>query len=140
MEQLKRVFEDLGFGAVTTFIASGNVVFESAAGTLPALEKQIERELRTALGYDVATFLRSGAELRAIVDHEPFRTADWEAEGHTLFVVFLREPPAAGARRRVLDLRNDRDDLAVSERDLLALSRVHARRHHLRGATGEGGR
>ena len=42
MDQLRRLFERLGFSKVETFIASGNVIFESASRSAKALEKNTE--------------------------------------------------------------------------------------------------
>ena len=58
MQSLRQVFESLGFSRVTTFIASGNVVFETTTKKTRALERKIERALKTALGYEVRTFVR----------------------------------------------------------------------------------
>ncbi len=52
------MFESLRFSGVETFIASGNVVFESRSGDHQALTKKIERTLQKSLGYEVATFIR----------------------------------------------------------------------------------
>ena len=40
MDRLREIFESLGFANVETFIASGNVVFETTAGDTAALETQ----------------------------------------------------------------------------------------------------
>ena len=42
MEVLRAAFEDLGFAGVETFIASGNVIFETRAKDLVAVERKIE--------------------------------------------------------------------------------------------------
>ena len=49
MESLRALFEQLGFDAVETFIASGNVVFETDAAPDTALEAAIEAHLKAAL-------------------------------------------------------------------------------------------
>ena len=63
MDILRQHFESLGFSRVETFIASGNVIFESPAKNAKSLETTIEAKLREALGYEVAAFLRTDAEL-----------------------------------------------------------------------------
>ncbi len=57
MDDLRRLFESLGFTRGETFIASGNVVFETTSKNTTALERKIEKKLRDALGYEVATFI-----------------------------------------------------------------------------------
>lgn len=63
MDRLRRLFEEMGFTNVATFIASGNVIFDSRSSDAVALEKRIEKHLERALGYEVGTYLRSCAEL-----------------------------------------------------------------------------
>lgn len=64
MQKLKQLFESMGFANVETFIASGNVIFESKLSP-GAAEKLIFSSLNKALGYDVHAFLRSREELVA---------------------------------------------------------------------------
>ena len=42
MRSLRQVFESLGFSKVATFIASGNVVFETRTKKTRALERQLK--------------------------------------------------------------------------------------------------
>ena len=63
MQSLCQVFESLGFSRVTTFIASGNVVFETRTKKTRAFERKIERALKAALGYEVRTFVRAENDL-----------------------------------------------------------------------------
>ena len=53
MEELRRLFEDLGLARVETVIASGNVVLESRASDEAALAKRIEKQLAAGLGFEV---------------------------------------------------------------------------------------
>jgi uncharacterized protein (DUF1697 family) len=71
MSVLRETFESLGFFGVTTFLGSGNVVFETRAKKVRRLEKTIERGLKQALGYSVPVFIRTHAELNAIVASDP---------------------------------------------------------------------
>ena len=84
MARLKELFEELGAENVETFIASGNVLFD---GLLT--EKQIEDHLEKALGYAVATFLRTPAQLEKI-------TAKPEKDGQ-LYIGFLKKVAAKDA-------------------------------------------
>ncbi len=71
MAELKRIFKEMGLGNVETFIASGNVIFDSKRKP-EALEKMISGRLRQALGYEVASFLRTLPQLRAVAECRPF--------------------------------------------------------------------
>ena len=101
MVSLRRLFGSLGYSGVATLIASGNVVFEAAARSPAALERKIGEALRKALGYEVGVFIRTPAELAAIVNHEPFQPSEF-GRGAQLHVVFL--PTALDAKtRRVVE-------------------------------------
>lgn len=122
MEALRRHFESLGFSGVETFIASGNVIFETAARNTPALEKKIAACLQEALGYEVATFVRTEAELARLVAHQPFRPAALNTAA-AFNIAFLAQPPDASATRRLMTLRTEIDDLAVHGREVYWLCR-----------------
>lgn len=112
MEQLRELFEEVGFGDVQTFIASGNVIFETRSSDVRALETRIERQLLKGLGYTVDTFVRTPAELIAIADAHPFVSSD-ELNTAALYVSFLRAPPVAAAQTRLLSYRSPVDEFAV---------------------------
>ena len=91
MDELREHFADAGFNEVETFIASGNVIFSSTTKSTAAVEQTIEKHLKKALGYDVATFVRTPDEVAAAAAHEPFAAKDVAAAG-TQVAAFLKGP------------------------------------------------
>src|SRR6187431_3151938 len=81
MEELRGQFERMKFGHVTTFIARGNVIFESRMDDAAEIELFVERQLKRALGYQVDTFVRTRAEIAALTSAQPFSKALMEDEG-----------------------------------------------------------
>jgi uncharacterized protein (DUF1697 family) len=134
MDSLRRLFEALGFASVATFIASGNVIFEAPARSAAALEKKIEARLHESLGYEVATFLRTPAEVSAIAAYRPFPAAEIEAPGHYLYVGFLAAAPSAEARKRLAALRTAIDEFHVHEREFYWLCRTRSSESTISGA------
>lgn len=124
MADLRVLFERLGFRNVETFIASGNVIFETPAGNLPQLEEQIGRYLQNALGYEVTAFIRTPAELAAIVAYEAFPAAEVQAPGNSLFVVFLPAPPKDSVKRELRAFQSELDEFAVNGRQVYWLCRT----------------
>ena len=118
MERLRELFESLGMRDVETFIASGNVVFETRAADAAALETRIERHLAKALGYEVATFLRTTDELAAVAAHVPFAGADPVPEGHALSVGFLKAAPGDAQRAALMAHRGANDDFHLHQREV----------------------
>lgn len=121
MDRLRALFESLKLRNVETFIASGNVVFDSPFADPDALERTIERHLAAALGYEVATFLRTAAQLAAIAAHDAFPGSG--VEGCTLSVAFLKVAPPLDVARKLGPLRTDTDDLHLHDRELYWLCR-----------------
>src|SRR5687767_6391321 len=124
MTRLKELFEELGFSNVETFIASGNVVFESAAKDARALEKKIEAHLQNGLGYEVKTFIRSAAELQQVAQHQPFSRAEMEREGSALYIGFIGASPDDDVKKKLMTYRSDIDDLHVNGREVYWLCRT----------------
>jgi uncharacterized protein (DUF1697 family) len=120
MEQLRHLFEELSFSHVETFIASGNVIFDSRSKDARALEARIEKHLQSSLGYKVSTFIRSIDDLARIAGHEPFAPE----EGSSLFIAFLAAPPAAEAIAKLVKLGTaTNDDVSAHGREIYWLRR-----------------
>jgi uncharacterized protein (DUF1697 family) len=119
--ELGRRFEELGFRDVGTFRASGNVIFDAATEPEDELAAQIEAGLEASLGYAVPVFLRNASEIGAIAAHRPFAQPLIDTSRGKLQVVMLSAAPAAHARKEVLAMASDEDQLAFGERELLWL-------------------
>jgi uncharacterized protein (DUF1697 family) len=122
MDDLRRLVESPGLSRVETFIASGNVVFETASKNTRALEGKIEKRLKEALGYEVATFIRTDAELADIANYRPFRPSELEA-AVALNIAFLAEPLDDESKRKLMALRTDIDDFRAHGREIYWLCR-----------------
>jgi len=118
MAELCRLLEQARLTDVQSVIASGNVLFTSRAGDAAALERRIEGALRKGLGYDVATFVRTGTELDAVLEHDPFDPNDPVLESDTVHVIFLREPIPRERAERIVALSTDYDDLRIFGREV----------------------
>lgn len=134
MDNLRRLFEALGFTNVETFIASGNVIFDSSSRSSRALEKKIRAHLHDSLGYDVVTFVRSRDELAIIAKLEPFKKSDMEAEGGTLYIGFLEDSPNNAAKEKLLSAATAVDDFALCGREFFWLCRKSFRESEFSGA------
>lgn len=124
MDRLRTLFEALGFTNVETFIASGNVIFDSRSPNTGLLEKKIETHLLKNLGYEVATFVRSIAELEQLASSEPFSAKELKQDGTTLYVGFLAQQPSEESRRELLKCSNKNNEFALTNRELFWLCRV----------------
>ena len=123
MERLRTLFAELGHKNVRTLIASGNVVFDAASKKAAALEPAIEKHLEKALGYAVATFVRTPDEISAVVAHAPFPRSVID-KAHALWIGFLKDTPGADAARKLSALRCATDDFHVHGREVYWLRHV----------------
>jgi uncharacterized protein (DUF1697 family) len=123
MDHLRKLFEALGFFDVKTFIASGNVIFDSPAEDTRKLEQRIEDHLRESLGYEVATFVRTASELADISRHQPVDPSDLNAEGASLYIAFLQTPPSAVTEQKLMAFRSEVDDFRIHGREVYWLCR-----------------
>jgi uncharacterized protein (DUF1697 family) len=134
MDRLRRLVESLGHARVETLIASGNVIFESAARDPRRLESAIALHLERELGYEVGTFIRSAAELEAIAAHRAFPASDAGAPGTSVYVGFLAEPPPPALRKSVESLGSAVDTLRFRGRELYWLCRGRSSDSEFSGA------
>ena len=71
MVRLKKMFEDLGFEKVRTYIKSGNVVFEGR-GTVPGLSAKIDKGMMKEFGFSALIMMRTAEEMAQAIDNNPF--------------------------------------------------------------------
>ena len=121
MDHLRGLFESIGLKDVQTFIASGNVIFGSPSKNPVALGKSIETHLRKALGYEVATFLRTDEELRQIAAHRVFKDAG--DDYHAIYVAFLHTKPGKELIDRLMTFKSKVNDFHVHQREVYWLCR-----------------
>lgn len=117
MDRLRQLFESLGFSNVETFIASGNVIFDAKVGNIKVLEKKIESCLHEALGYEVATFIRTNTELAGIANYKPFPQSQLDA-AMALNIGFLAEMLNNAAKLKLMSLQTDIDDFHFHGREI----------------------
>lgn len=122
MKSLRQLFEALGFSEVATFISSGNVVFETGAKNTKNLERKIEKKLREALEYEVATFIRIDKKLAEIANYNPFQQSKVHDTAE-LNVIFLKDTLQAKLKRKVMALKTETDEFRVQGREVYWLRR-----------------
>jgi uncharacterized protein (DUF1697 family) len=90
MTELKAMCEELGFSAVRTYIASGNLVFESRKSEA-AIKVAIEKRLEAYAGKPVGVIVRSAIEMAEVAAMNPFPMAK---PNYTVAIFLDRAPPA----------------------------------------------
>ena len=109
MDQLRAHFEEMGLMDVSTFIASGNVIFTADSEDVGDLSAKIEKYLAEKLGYEVATFLRTPAQLDVMAAFEPPEGEDCAGSITSIYVALLRDPAPDDMKARFGDLASESD-------------------------------
>jgi uncharacterized protein (DUF1697 family) len=117
MEDLRRLFESIGAVNVQTFIASGNVIFDSRAAREADLERRIEAALERTLKFSVVTFLRTLPEVAAAARCPAFPGTEVAAAG-ALYVGFLKTAPPKDARAAVAAISTPGHRFQVEGREI----------------------
>jgi uncharacterized protein (DUF1697 family) len=107
MASLRDAFAAEGYGEVRTYIASGNVLFQSDEGQ-PSLEDALEAMLLRRFGLESAVLVRSDRQLRSVVHKAP-EGFGLEPGVYHSDAVFLKAPLTADRAMRVVKLREGVD-------------------------------
>jgi uncharacterized protein (DUF1697 family) len=111
MADLKALCADAGFDRIETYIASGNVVFESK-GTASRVQSELESRLCDYAQRPIQVFVRTALELQEVLRGNPFS----KAEPRRTYVFFLRNKPPPDATANVL--RRVDEDLRAGKREI----------------------
>lgn len=110
MTELRKMCEAAGFTNVRTYIASGNVVFDSTLAKRAA-QQALERSLEAYAGKPVGVLIRTGKEMAAVLAANPFRD---EAPNRTV-AIFLDAAPPADALEHIAGQQNEQVALGKHE-------------------------
>ena len=92
MADLKEICEAAGFLSVRTYIASGNVIFDSRLGEA-AVRKALESRLFAYAGRPVTVIVRTAGEMAEVLAKNPFP----HAPGNRTMAIFLDAAPPRDA-------------------------------------------
>lgn len=125
MADLRAVFDGCGFAEVSTYIQSGNVLFD-ASGPVRDLERRIEAALEARFGVELVVVVRTARQLANLVARAPEGFGTRPDTFHS-DVVFLKAPLTASRAMTVVDEREG-VDRAWSGTGVVYFQRLSARR------------
>ncbi len=121
MDALKQHFELPGFKNITTYIQSGNVLFDARGADEEQLRIKIEKQLAAKLGYEVPAIIRSIDDIRKAIVNNPFPHLA-EDKGRKLYVTFLSSAPPLSVHTSLDSYKNADEELKVVDRELYIVS------------------
>jgi uncharacterized protein (DUF1697 family) len=111
MSELKAMCDELGFASAKTYIASGNVVFQSRKSDA-AIKAALEKRLEAYAGKPVGVLIRTAEEMAQVLADNPFPKL---APNRTM-ALFLDRAPAAASLQ---DVRGQKDeDIRLGRREI----------------------
>lgn len=122
METLREVCSAIGFENVKTYINSGNIIFETSKSDNQKLAEKIEKAIEKEFGLKIKTIVRSTAEIKNIVENNPF---DGQFENDKdLHVFFLDEEMPKEKADLLLSNNNENEQYLVRDREIFCLLRI----------------
>ena len=110
MSELRAICEGLGYTSVSTYIASGNVVFASRK-TENAIKRELEKALAAYAGKAVGVMVRSASEMAQVAADNPFA----KLVPNRTMAIFLDETPPKDTLTAVRGQKDEKIKLGKRE-------------------------
>lgn len=91
MSELKKEFANLGYKEITTYLNSGNIVFESDINDKNAIKNNIQLMIKDKFDFDIPTYIMTSQELEELINHNPDW---WGKDGKEIYdnIIFIIPP------------------------------------------------
>ena len=116
MDKLLASFKDIKFSDVSTYIQSGNVVFQCKATDSKELEKKIARKIEQDFAFEVPVIVKEKSELIYISKNNPFIKR--KADVAFLHVTFLSDEPEKPNLLKIAEGPYGKDKFIVSSKPI----------------------
>ena len=118
MDELKALYEELGFCEVSTYIQSGNVIFKADLGSDPRnLSYKIEQTITEKFGFEVAVIIRTADEMKKLLSENPI-LKEKNIDTEKLHVTFLEEKPQKAFLDKITAIDYSPEKLCVTGREV----------------------
>jgi uncharacterized protein (DUF1697 family) len=121
MEELKTHFKQPGLNNISTYIQSGNVLFESGETDIDALRSKIEKNLEKKLGYKVTVIIRSFPQLEAIIGNNPFKDAELSGKSK-IYVMMLSDKAPTDSHNKLCTYLSETEQVYVGDYEVYMLT------------------
>jgi uncharacterized protein (DUF1697 family) len=119
-DALAAIFQSLGFEEVKVLIASGNVLFGADETDEGRLTRTVEDGLERALNYKVSVMLRSAAEVKALLDSDPFKGIE-VTKATRLYVTLLADKTKSAMKLPYESLGGELTILSKTDREVFSV-------------------
>lgn len=119
MADLRAMFSSMGFKNVTTYIQSGNVVFNSDLSQPEQLSQSIEEQIQKSFGHEVVVIIRTLQQLEELLDKNPFKGQN--NDPYKLYVTFFQTKPSSKIQNLIRNLSNSIENYQFYNGELFSL-------------------
>ncbi len=123
MAELAEHFKAIGYADVETVLTTGNVIFDAESRPAAALALDMETKLEPLLGFKSEVFVRSAAEITAILAMAATLSPQVPTNGE-LNVAFLGLPLTEAQTTTLTGLSNKMDQFVVQGREVYWICQV----------------
>lgn len=110
MDRLRQLFESMAFTNVSTYIQSGNVIFDAEELDAAIVRDRIIHELKEQLTFDIPVIIRTPTELQEVVQDTPYATVNVDEQR---YVTFLSQAPTEAALAKLDAAQSEVDEYHV---------------------------
>jgi uncharacterized protein (DUF1697 family) len=115
MELLRSFLKELDFENITTYINSGNILFQSKLTDTALLEQLIHEKIEEKFGFKIPVVIVTPEEMKAVAANNPFHEAEIPDPTQP-FVAFLSGQPLAGNIAVLSETDFGRDKFYISNK------------------------
>jgi uncharacterized protein (DUF1697 family) len=113
MQDLQALYQELCFRSVTTYIQSGNVVFEAQEMETNKLSKLIKQKLFEKYTFEVPVFVKTVSDMESIISDNLFLQAV-DTDKDALYVTFLQNTPLPAKVEQLVSSKFEPDAFRIS--------------------------
>lgn len=118
MADLFKLFSDMGFTDIQTYIQSGNVIFGTKNETpVPEIERRIEKEILSRFNFVIPAMVRTTREVSLLPTRNPFLNEE-NFSASKMAVIFLHEIPSDSQISKVLNISYPPDKFLISGKEI----------------------
>ncbi|MCH7827061.1 MAG: DUF1697 domain-containing protein [Bacteroidetes bacterium] len=114
MDELKKLYESLGFKNIKTYIQSGNVIFDFSDTNISKLINKIELKIKKSFSYDVPVLIKTKNDLQKLIANNPFVKKD----SSKLYVTFLSDTPIQSPIDEITKIKDKSEEFIISRKEI----------------------
>lgn len=106
MEELRKLYENLGFTDVKSYIQSGNLIFQYEEEDIGTIQEKIEKVIQENYEFEVKVLVLTPSDLQEIFNQNPF-------EEEQVYFTFLYQEPESIPTEAIEKVLKDSEKYAI---------------------------